>query len=73
MVADVAIHADNPHAHIMLTLRPIVAGADGGEAHFGAKERSWNARDMLLGWRSKWTHACNRALEPPDAKNHPKP
>ena len=37
MVADVAIHHDNPHAHIGLTLRPL----DGGS--FGAKARSWTA------------------------------
>ena len=58
-MADVAIHHDNPanpHAHIGLTLRPL----DG--ASFGAKERSWNSREMLMEWRSEWAHACNRAL-----------
>lgn len=63
MIADVSLHdtlaADggrNPHAHILLTLRKIEA--DG----FGLKERSWNRKDTLKGWREAWAKAVNDAL-----------
>ncbi|CDL43493.1 hypothetical protein [Klebsiella pneumoniae ISC21] len=41
MIADIAFHdldSDNPHAHVMLTLKTI------GPEGFGKKERSWNDR-----------------------------
>ncbi|MGB6450228.1 MAG: MobQ family relaxase [Steroidobacteraceae bacterium] len=56
MIADVAIHRDNPenpHAHVLLTTRTITA--DG----FGAKERSWNERAKLLAWRAGWAETAN--------------
>ena len=64
MVADIAFHAPgregderNHHAHILLTTREI--GPDG----FGAKNRDWNAVEMLEGWREAWARDSNRALE----------
>lgn len=64
MIADIAIHAPgregdqrNHHAHIMLTTREI--GADG----FTSKNRDWNAREVLEGWREAWADAANHALE----------
>lgn len=64
MVADVAIHAPdkdgddrNHHAHVMLTMRDI--GPDG----FGKKNRDWNAKEKLAGWREAWQEHANRALE----------
>ena len=64
MVADVSIHRDNPdnpHAHILITTREVVA--DG----FGKKLRpasEWNKRkDELLTWRSEWSRHANLALE----------
>lgn len=64
MVADIAFHAPgregderNHHAHILLTTREI--GPDG----FGAKNRDWNAVEMLEGWREAWARDNNRALE----------
>lgn len=61
MCADVCVHerddGHNPHAHIMLTMRTV--DAEG----FGAKNRDWNARDRLEGWRRDWEQAQNRALE----------
>ena len=60
MVADVAYHGGeghNPHAHVLLTTRQI--GASG----FGAKERSWNSRDLLERWRREWQEHANHALE----------
>ena len=59
MVADLAIHRDNlnnPHAHVLLTLRRI--GADG----FGLKERSWNERSNLAQWRLGWAEVANEHL-----------
>jgi Ti-type conjugative transfer relaxase TraA len=59
MIADVAIHRDNPenpHAHITLTTRAI------GPAGFGEKVREWNGKNFLLGWRESWEHCANRYL-----------
>jgi len=63
MVADVAIHAPdhrgddrNHHAHILLTLRPLVG------AGFGPKRRDWNEIEELEGWREAWAVAVNRFL-----------
>ncbi len=60
MVADVAVHRDdpdNPHAHVMLTTRSV------GEDGFGPKVREWNDRETLGGWREGWAEHCNRELE----------
>jgi hypothetical protein len=64
MIADVALHAPgregdqrNHHAYIMLTTREI------GPEGFGAKERDWNAKDLLVDWRSSWAEHVNDTLE----------
>lgn len=64
MIADVAVHESKardgqsqPHAHIMLTMRELT-----GEG-FGKKDRSWNATDLLVGWREAWARDANAALE----------
>ena len=75
MVADIAIHRDdanNPHAHIMLTMRNL--DQDG----FGKKNRDWNAdfantKENNLGYvknskgclsiREQWANYANKALE----------
>ena len=41
----------------MLTMRELTG--DG----FGKKERSWNAPDLLVGWREAWAREANIALE----------
>ncbi len=59
MVADVTIHRDqdhNPHAHIMLTMREVTPEG------FGQKERTWNAKHQLLGWRMEWSRYVNKQL-----------
>jgi hypothetical protein len=58
MIADLFVGGDahNPHAHIMLTLRPVTPGG------FGPKERSWNGRAALVGWRSSWAARANEHL-----------
>lgn len=64
MIADCAIHcpkaADGqpaPHAHILLTLRPVEGDA------FGKKAREWNDVAQLEQWRAQWAGAANAALE----------
>ncbi|NDW02534.1 MULTISPECIES: MobQ family relaxase [unclassified Salipiger] len=64
MIADVAVHEGKardghgqPHAHVMLSMRELI-----GEG-FGKKDRSWNAPDLLVGWREAWARDANRALE----------
>jgi len=60
MVADVAMHmgdANNPHAHVMLTMRELAG--DG----FGHKQREWNDRKLLEHWRAAWSLQCNQVLE----------
>ncbi|MER0046408.1 MobQ family relaxase [Pectobacterium odoriferum] len=59
MIADIAFHdldSNNPHAHVMLTLKPITA--DG----FGKKERSWNDKKNVILWRESWSVIANRYL-----------
>lgn len=65
MVADVALHCpkatddkDQPHAHIMLTLRPLKPDGSG----FGNKERAWNEHALLERWREQWAVVVNQAL-----------
>ena len=60
MVADVSYHdgnSVNPHAHILLTTREL--NSDG----FGGKDRSWNSKELLSGWREQWAESANRALD----------
>lgn len=64
MIADIGIHCpkardggDAPHAHVLLTLRPI-----NGDS-FGQKQREWNDRQLLEGWREGWADVANKALE----------
>ncbi|CAK9885325.1 MAG: Mobilization protein A [Candidatus Erwinia impunctatus] len=59
MIADIAFHdldSDNPHAHVMLTLKTI------GPEGFGKKERSWNDRKMSVLWRESWASMANNYL-----------
>ena len=60
MIADVAFHnleSNNPHAHIMLTMREI--DQDG----FSFKNRDWNKRQLLEKQREAWSAYANVALE----------
>ncbi len=59
MIADFSVHEDdpnNPHAHVLLTMRSI------SEQGFGEKVRSWNAKHELLGWRDAWASHANEHL-----------
>jgi len=80
MVADIAIHRDdanNPHAHIMLTMRNL------NEDGFGKKNRDWNAdfantkennrgyvknSEGCLSIREQWANYSNQALEQAQSK-----
>lgn len=60
MIADIVFHdldSDNPHAHVMLTLKTI------GPEGFSKKERSWNDRKMSVLWRESWASMSNSYLE----------
>ena len=63
MVADLNVHwgigADGeaqPHAHVMLTMRRVEGNG------FGPKERAWNDRALLGGWRERWAEMANQRL-----------
>ncbi|HWJ34978.1 MAG TPA: MobQ family relaxase [Steroidobacteraceae bacterium] len=58
MIADFSIRGttNNPHAHILLTLRRVTASG------FGPKERRWNGKSALLEWRSAWATQANEHL-----------
>ncbi|HDC2125818.1 TPA: MobA/MobL family protein [Salmonella enterica] len=60
MIADIAFHdldSNNPHAHVMLTLKTITA------AGFGKKDRSWNDKKIMIQWRESWATMSNSYLE----------
>lgn len=59
MIADIAFHdldSQNPHAHVMLTLKPITAEG------FGKKDRSWNDKKNMIKWRESWATFANHYL-----------
>ena len=59
MVADVALHLDDPnnhHGRILLTMRDITSEG------FGLKRRDWNQKQQLEQWRTEWAEAQNRHL-----------
>jgi MobA/MobL family len=63
MVADLNFHdleSNNPHAHIMLTMRDLIV-AD-GRVEFGNKNREWNSKDLLIEQRQSWEILANKYL-----------
>ena len=58
MIADFCIRGDlnNPHAHILLTLRALTSSG------FGPKERGWNGKSVLIEWRCAWAERANEHL-----------
>lgn len=60
MIADFAIHdinSNNPHAHVMLTLRDVCSSG------FLNKNREWNKKENVDIWRKKWAYEVNVALK----------
>ena len=63
MVADVNFHhlqSNNPHAHIMLTMRDLII--TDGQVQFGNKNRDWNSKDLLIEQRKSWEVLTNQYL-----------
>src|SRR5713101_5095947 len=58
MVADLNVHweEDNPHAHVMLTMREV------SEQGFGRKVTEWNRVELLKAWREHWADLANEHL-----------
>ncbi|TCN18410.1 MobQ family relaxase [Mesobacillus foraminis] len=79
MVADLAIHRDNednPHFHVMLTIRPFNEDGTWGNKQKKTKEMvneklqvkalhttDWNTKEKLLHWREQWAVFANHYLE----------
>lgn len=64
MIADVCLHhqdGDNPHAHILLTMREL-----DGDNFDSRKNREWNDTELLEEWRAEWERHANDALEKAD-------
>ena len=59
MIADVCYHfnENNPHVHIMLTMRDI------SPESFKNKNRSWNDLSLMETWREGWAKSTNKYLE----------
>ena len=61
MIADLAIHLPggegderNHHAHVMLTMRELA-----GDGWAKNKNRDWNKKEVLEGWRERWADHQN--------------
>ncbi|MCP1181213.1 MobA/MobL family protein [Bacillus sp. 1663tsa1] len=82
MVADISIHRDrehNPHAHIMLTVRPF--NEDGSWGNKRIKNENgkwihsvnWNDKETLLKWRESYAEKVNewyKKLDIPEQISH---
>ena len=65
MIADINLHhldGDNPHAHVMLTMRELKIDEQ-GIVSFGNKERSWNDKKLLETQIKEWSDITNQYLE----------
>lgn len=58
MVADLNVHwePDNPHVHLMLTMREVTPSG------FGRKVTEWNKVSLLREWRERWADLANEHL-----------
>ena len=64
MIADINFHgmdSDNPHAHIMVTLRDLKIDEQ-GVVSFGNKNRQWNHKNLLIKNREDWAVLTNKSL-----------
>lgn len=60
MIADICYHdleGQNPHFHVMLTMRSILPNGT-----FGKKVVEWNKRELLIQQRKSWADICNNEL-----------
>lgn len=69
MIADICYHnleGQNPHFHVMLTMRSILPNGT-----FGKKVTEWNKKELLIAQRKSWADICNQELKlsgSPDAR-----
>jgi hypothetical protein len=64
MIADINLHhldGDNPHAHILLTMRSLQT-SPAGLVEFGLKNTDWNSKELLLAQRKSWEEVANKYL-----------
>jgi MobA/MobL family len=65
MIADINIHhldGDNPHAHVMLTMRELKIDEQ-EVVSFGNKDRTWNDKKLLETQIKEWSDITNQYLE----------
>jgi MobA/MobL family len=65
MIADINLHhldGNNPHAHILLSMRSLETSSD-GLVEFGLKNTDWNRKDFLLTQRKSWEIITNKYLK----------
>ena len=68
-IVDFSIHCDNkenPHAHILVTMRKINENGNLGERNL-----NFNTKAALINWRDEWERICNSYLDKysPDTKH----
>ena len=65
MIADLNLHhldSDNPHAHVMLTMRELKID-ERGSVSFGNKDRTWNHKKLIETQKKEWEILTNQYLE----------
>ena len=65
MIADINLHhlhSDNPHAHVMLTMRELIIDST-GTINFGKKNRSWNDKKLVETQKKEWEVLANEYLD----------
>ena len=65
MIADINLHhldGDNPHAHVMLTMRELKID-ERGSVSFGNKDRTWNHKKLIETQKKEWEILTNQYLE----------
>jgi|SRR5579863_4219274 len=70
-VVDLAVHkskGQNPHAHVLVTMRPVTADGFGKKPDTAGKFNGRGAvgrgaKNEIFGWRESWCHAENVSLE----------
>ena len=71
MVADISIHRDkehNPHAHVMLTMRPFDEDGNWGNKRKKVNGKSvhltdWNKKETLVRWRGNFAEKINEKFQ----------
>ena len=65
MIADINLHhldGDNPHAHVMLTMRELKIDEQ-GIVSFGNKDRTWNDKKLIEIQKKEWEILTNQYLD----------